>query len=391
MKILHTVEFYAPSIGGAQEVVRQISERMVLLGHEVTVATTAISAGAIGELNGVKIRRFAVRGNHVRGMTGEVNAYRTFVHEGGFDIVMNYAAQQWATDALLDILPRIAARKVLVPCGFSALRQPQYAAYFQRMPDWMRQYDATVFMSERYRDAEFARQNHLSNMHVIPNGAAGDEFLVGGAGNIRPRLGIAEDAFLVLHVGSHTGIKGHVEAIRMFMRAQIRNAVLVIVANNSVNGCGRSCRTKAALCSWWPLAALTGKRVLVLDLPRADTIALYHAANLFLFPSNIECSPLVLFEAAASRTPFLASDSGNSAEIAAWTAAGEIIASQEDATGLCRPSVADGCRRLETLWADGARCREMATAGRAAWEQRFTWESIVRRYEALYVALVARS
>ena len=41
MKILHTVEYYAPSVGGAQEVVRQISERMVQRGHQVTVATTA--------------------------------------------------------------------------------------------------------------------------------------------------------------------------------------------------------------------------------------------------------------------------------------------------------------------------------------------------------------
>ena len=35
MKILHTVEFYHPSIGGMQEVVKQLSERLVLLGHEL--------------------------------------------------------------------------------------------------------------------------------------------------------------------------------------------------------------------------------------------------------------------------------------------------------------------------------------------------------------------
>ena len=35
MKILHTVEFYHPSQGSMQEVVRQISERLVKLGHKV--------------------------------------------------------------------------------------------------------------------------------------------------------------------------------------------------------------------------------------------------------------------------------------------------------------------------------------------------------------------
>ncbi|MFH1005826.1 MAG: hypothetical protein V1781_10125 [Bacteroidota bacterium] len=39
MKILHTVESYYPSVGGMQEVVKQISEQLVKMGHSVTVAT----------------------------------------------------------------------------------------------------------------------------------------------------------------------------------------------------------------------------------------------------------------------------------------------------------------------------------------------------------------
>ena len=56
MRILHTVEFYPPSIGGMQEVVRQLSERLVLLGHDVTVATTRIPERTASSQNGVKIR-----------------------------------------------------------------------------------------------------------------------------------------------------------------------------------------------------------------------------------------------------------------------------------------------------------------------------------------------
>ena len=40
MKILHTVEYYSPSVGGAQEVVRQVSEQLTRRGHTVTVATS---------------------------------------------------------------------------------------------------------------------------------------------------------------------------------------------------------------------------------------------------------------------------------------------------------------------------------------------------------------
>ena len=394
LKILHTVESYAPSVGGAQEVVKQISELLVARGHDVTVATTANPTRIATEINGVHVAGFDLAGNRVRGITGDVEAYRRFLVEGEFDIVMNYAAQQWATDATFDVLPQLAAAKVLVPCGFSALYRRQYADYFRRMPDWMRQYDATVLMGEQYRDAKFARLHQIENIHLIPNAASAAEFLDGSTGDIRARLGISEDAFLILHVGSHTGIKGHAEAISMFRRARIDNAVLVIVANDFGHGCRGACRAKAALFAWTPFArvsGMTGKRLHILDLSRADTIALYHASDLFLFPSNVECSPIVLFEAAASRTPFLASNAGNSAEIAAWTGAGEIIASTENAIGDCRPSVDDGSRRLEALWADIRRRREMARAGRAAWEQQFTWEKIAHQYEALYFSLIVRS
>jgi glycosyltransferase involved in cell wall biosynthesis len=324
-------------------------------------------------------------------MSGEIEAYRGFVRDGGFDVVMNYAAQQWATDALLEVLPSIKARKVLVPCGFSGLYEPDFAEFFRRMPGWMRGYDASVYLAERYRDIDFARQHGLQGLRLIPNGAGEDEFRDSGPGEIRARLGLPADAFVVLHVGSHTGVKGHAEAIAMFRRAGLRNAALVIVANSFGGGCARACARKAAFWSWWPPDRSAGRRILVRELSRADTVALYHAADCFLFPSNIECSPIVLFEAAASRTPFLASNAGNSAEIAAWTGAGEIIETRQDQVGLFWPSVADGARRLKALAGDAPRRRAMAEAGRAAWEARFTWDGIARQYEALYQELCAKA
>ena len=35
MRILHTVEFYHPSVGGTQTVAQLLSERLAALGHEV--------------------------------------------------------------------------------------------------------------------------------------------------------------------------------------------------------------------------------------------------------------------------------------------------------------------------------------------------------------------
>jgi hypothetical protein len=97
MNILHTVEFYSPHVGGAQEVVKQISERLARRGHSVTVATTRISGRPKGPVNGVHVEEFAVSGNEVSGFRGEVERYQDFLLGSGFDIMMNYAAQQWPT------------------------------------------------------------------------------------------------------------------------------------------------------------------------------------------------------------------------------------------------------------------------------------------------------
>src|SRR5437773_7620617 len=127
MKILHTVEFYTPSTGGAQEVVRQISEQLVKRGHEVTVATTKLPNRATATINGVRIESFAISGNSVRGCAGETNRYTEFLLSGKFDIMMNYAAQQWATDLTYPILDQLPYRRVMAPCGFSGLFDAKYA------------------------------------------------------------------------------------------------------------------------------------------------------------------------------------------------------------------------------------------------------------------------
>ena len=60
MKILHTVEFYEPCKGGAEEVVKQLSECLVAMGHDVTVATTIDKDRTPGKINGVLVLSFDI-------------------------------------------------------------------------------------------------------------------------------------------------------------------------------------------------------------------------------------------------------------------------------------------------------------------------------------------
>src|SRR3954451_8399932 len=135
MRVLHAVELYRPSVGGAQEVVRQVSERLAARGHDVTVATTALPDREDAEIDGVRIAEFGVSGNAMRGLDGDVEGYRRFVREGGFDVVMVYAAQQWTLDALLDVIGDFPCPVVVAPCGLSALGDPAWEDYFARLPE----------------------------------------------------------------------------------------------------------------------------------------------------------------------------------------------------------------------------------------------------------------
>lgn len=385
MRILHTVEAYPPAIGGMAEVARQLSKRLAERGHDVTVATSFHPGRNGKDCSGVCVEQFKVRGNAVVGIEGDAAAYEKFLLDADFDVVVNFAAQQWATDLALPLLPRVRGKKIMVPTGFPALGKPEYSGYFEQMKGWLRAYDALVFLSEGFRDYHFASSLGLSNMHVIPNGADEREFSSLAAGDLRERLGISEKHSLILLVGSHTGLKGHKEAMQLFSRAKIRGATLLIVGNDTGEGCGERCARRAARFRRSPERMLDGKRMILADLPRSQVLQAYAASDVFLFPSNLECSPLVIFEAMAAGVPFLSTRVGNVEELAAL-GGGLVMPGREDGPETYA-DVDAGARALKALVADRAKREGMGQKGREVWKERFTWDKITGEYETLYLTV----
>lgn len=386
MNILHTVQNYAPSLGGAQEVVKQLSERMVELGHKVTVATAKHPDRHQKHLNGVNIMEFNISGSQVRGYTStkkEILRYQDFLINNEFDVIMNYAAQHWATDLMLEILPQIKSKKVLVPCGYSGLKDESYKEYFEKLPDLLKQYEACIYLSNSYQDRKFADQYKLNNSYLIPNGASLDEFVKSSYEEI-PELNLADDSYLILHVGSHTGYKGHSAAIKMFEKANIENSVLVINGNDFGSGCKKSCHRAAKLFNLNPINWKKNKKIILTNLKRDDLVKLYHRSNLFLFPSEIECSPIVLFEAAASRTPFVSSPAGNAEEINRWLNSGKIIPSRLEKDRFHKVDVIKGKKIIEYFYNHPKISKRLSDEGWHNWSQNFTWESITKKYLKLY-------
>lgn len=450
MKILFCCEFYAPSVGGVQEVIKQLAERMIARGHSVTVATTAIPSRGFKELHGVKIQEFAVSGNLVKGMRGDVDLYRRFVTTGAFDVVMIKAAQQWTFDALWPALDRISGGKVFIPCGFSCLYEPDYAGYFEMLPRVLNQFDHLIFYATEYRDIEFVRKHGLTNFSIIPNGASEAEFGVSHDRSFRQRFGLQDKEFLFLTVGSPASTKGHYEIAAAFLQADFSGhpATLILNAGSSLSGLGvkpvvsslgpkaraywRSVR-EVSESDGFPAAVAhigrgvlnkvgvrtgsyarkdggrqntfeerllaligkihdqRGKRVVLTDLPREDLLRAYANADLFVFASHVEYSPLVLFESAAAGTPFLSVPVGNASEIAEWTGAGVICPASQDDRGYTEVDPALFAAQWSQLANDRTYLERLGAAGKRNWADRFTWEKIADQYEGVFRKVLAHA
>ena len=110
------------------------------------------------------------------------------------------------------------------------------------------------------------------------------------------------------------------------------------------------------------------------DIPREDTVAAYHEADIFLFASSVEASPLVILEAKASKTPFVSTDCGNVKE---WEG-GIVCGANEISTNANK--ILDNEKLRKRLAADGYK----------EWEEKHTWGAIIEKYENLFVNMFSR-
>jgi glycosyltransferase involved in cell wall biosynthesis len=128
---------------------------------------------------------------------------------------------------------------------------------------------------------------------------------------------------------------------------------------------------------------------MLVNLPRGELVQAYLNGDLFVFASNVEYSPLVLYEAAAAGLPFLSVPVGNAEEIARWTGGGEICPAARDAQGYTRVDPQALAAHIEALASNPARLQALGEAGRRNWLEKFTWEKIIRCYEAIFERLVS--
>jgi len=416
MRILIGTDYYYPSVGGLQIVLKEIAERLVNRGHKVTVVTSKMPTRQRNIHKGVNIKEFDIKGSYVHGLHGKVKDYQNYVMNGDFDVILIKAAQGWTIDALIPILNKINTRKVFIPCGFSALFNPLYSEYYKIMPEILSQFDHLIFYASDYRDTNFARQHNINNFSIIPNGASEIEFSVQRESSFRERLNIEDNSFVILTVGTFTGGKGHYELAQAFHLANFNQPATLILNGNQATIIPKlktavfikhylkmgprlmlkriyrdfllaiGIIKKPKIHDWTNIARAvnsekSNKQIIIANLEREDVIQAFLNSDLFVFASNIEYSPLVLFESAAAGLPFITVPVGNSEEIIKWTEGGVLCPAPVNIKGRTNVNPQVLADEIMKLANDPEKRNQLGNEGKNNWRRSLTWEKITLKYE----------
>lgn len=365
LNIVHTVQFYNPHLGGAELVVQTISEELVKKGHKVTVLTSKNENRDFNNLNGVDIVDFDIGGSLSNGLRGsDIAKYQDYLVNTEYDLIMNYAAQQWATDLTFSVMGRLLDRKkILAPCGYSALsnattiRWPAFKEYFNFvLPSVLPHYNACIYHSGLYQDYQYAKNLGLKNDIVIPNGVFEEEFSGESEIDFRDVYNV-KTKFMGLCVANYLQDKGQERVLDCVRKMNRDDFTMVFIGKEGDQLDNLKKRAEGLNVKF------------CVNIERAHTLAAYFAADIFLFGSHIEASPLVIIEAKASRTPFVSVDCGNVKE---WK--GGIVCDPDE--------MADN---VFMLLADDIKRQQLADEGWQEWKDRLTWKAVVDKYEELYL------
>ena len=375
MRILHIVEAYPPASGGVPRLMQYLSEGLVSLGHDVTVATRVHPLRDFKILNGVEVVSFDVDGKVDSGYKGEVRRYQEFVRTFPCDVLMVYAAQTWAADLVFPLLKELNCIKVFEPCGYSSLYNPDYIEYFEQLPSVLNDFDHIVYLDGNFRDALFGRRHNIDHYSIIPEGADLSEFGTEKKKGFRKRYKI-HTKYMLLNVASYNRNKAQHFLLEAFLRAKPVDTTLVCIGPNVE---GRSSKIYFRLLQMASLAIQMrlglGTIRLLRNVDRDWVAAAFQEADLFLLGSSFEAAiPLVIHETMTAGVPFISNRCGSLEE----TEGGIVVTSPYEMS-----------RGISILLANEGLREELSKKGYQAARAMYGLGQMVKAYEDLYQRLLS--
>jgi glycosyltransferase involved in cell wall biosynthesis len=233
--------------------------------------------------------------------------------------------------------------------------------------------DAVVTVSERLAE-EMRRLVGGRKVVCLPNGIEVERFAAGDREGARAALGLAPEALVVGAVGNTRPVKGHMDLLRAAATVMARvPAATVVLVGAEVEPVASELR------QFCRARGLEG-RVVFTGL-RRDVEALLPAMDIFCLPSLSEGMSGALLQAMAAGRPVVATAVGGNPEVVV-----------EGETGLLVP-VRDPealARALLALAEAPALRARMGAAGQQRVRERYSLQTMIARYDALYRAVLAR-
>ena len=353
MKVLLTTPTYPPFNSGLGNAVHRQAVALADRGYEVTVATGGTARTTRADASGIRVEQFAVTGaDYLRNpIRGDVESYKRFLTTERHDVMLMHGWQTWSTDIPLMDLPAIKARKFVCSHCISTNMWLSYiplrslAFYLLWRPYWwalprrMRQLDGVIFLADqgddtRFDDLRVARRTGVP-IHIIPNSLPLDAAALAPA-----------ERNPLISVGSYTRPKGFDFVLETYARSKARNQLPLALFGQEPTPYLETLREMATNLDIQPnmVSFRTGI---------ADTALLqeYAGAKLFLSGSYTECQPLVLLDAMATGTPFVARATG-------------CISRMPGGRAVWSP--AEAAQEIDRLLGDPAAWRALSAEGRAA-------------------------
>lgn len=380
MNILHITPYYAPAypFGGVVRAVEGMARALSARGHTLTVLTTdtlsptARYAGAIDEtLDGVRVvrvRNLVARGTlNLSTPRGMRRAAQPLIESA--DVVH---CHEFRTAENLIVTP-VAARagKPLVLSPHGTLPQDTGRSVVKSVWDRLlspavaRRFDHVVALTLQEADETRAFWKRVGAavppISVIPNGINPREFSdLHGREAFRAQYGLS-DAVVVLFMGRLHPRKGAHLLAQAFQQANLPNTRLVIAGPD-----------EGGLVL---VAPYVDDRVVMTGYLAGEArYAALAAADVFVLPAlGGEGLSVAVLEAMGVGLPVIVSTGCNLPDMSEAGAGVEVSTDVE--------SIANALRLIVT---DSARRAQMGEAARQLVHERFTWDSVAERLEAVY-------
>ncbi len=388
MRILQACVRYPPAQGGAETHVHAVATRLKQHGHEVAVYTSDLKTefpmsrleGPYAEVDGVPVRRFAAHslpdGLHWVWMPSMKAMYKDradLVHAHSYGYHQTHIAAK-------------AAERLAVPFVYTPHYHPPFSttggagrkglrSFYDRFLGLKPFRAASLVIAVSTPELELMRPliPPTTRTVVIPNGIELKKFAGEGDGRSFREM---HQLFgpLLLFTG-RLAVNKHLEHVIELLPELLKEFPgLTLAAVGEDHG---------MLGAWHGLAVKLGveKHVKFLGQVSADElIEAYRACDAFVLPSDYEAFGIVLLEAMACGKPVVATRVGG---------VSDIVSDRE--TGLLVP-YGDGAAlksALSSVLGDASLRRALGGAARRAVGERFDWDSVVKRIEGEYAALLA--